>query len=183
MPAIKTILRRLGLPDRSEAMEREVEDELRFHIEMRTRDNVEAGMSPEEAAADAMRRFGDFDHIRAICGEIRKERLTSVMKVIRGITWVMIGCGLTLKLTSNVGTIRDVGFFLIVIALLWRLLVHLRQTQPSQQHIKAAEQAPLSITHTIGDLSTGSQAEQSVNPVRAYDKDGRTPVQRMLSDE
>jgi hypothetical protein len=183
MPIIKTILRRLGLPDRSEAVGCEIEDELRFHIEMRTRDNIAAGMAPEEAAADAMRRFGDFDHIRAVCEEIRKERLAGVMKVIKGITWVMIGCGLTLKLTSNIGTLRDVGFFLIVIAFLWRLLIHLRQAPSGQQHIKAAEQAPLSIIHTIGDLSASSAVEQPPDPVRAYDKDGRTPVERLLSDE
>jgi len=88
-----------------------------------------------------------------------------------------------LKLTANVGTLRDVGFFLIVIALLWRLLVHLRQTPSGQQRIKAAEQPTLSITHTIGDFSASSPAEHPINPVRAYDKDGRTPVERLLSDE
>ncbi|MGH9835728.1 MAG: permease prefix domain 1-containing protein [Blastocatellia bacterium] len=183
MPIIKTILRRLGLPDRSEAADREIEDELRFHIEMRTRDNIEAGMTPEDAVADAMRRFGDFDHIQAICEEIRKERRAGVMKVIKGITWLMIGCGLTLKTAASVQTLRDVGDFLIVIALLWRVLIHLRQTQPDQQRIKAAEQTTLSMTHTIGDFSTSSPAEQSFNPVPAYDKDGRTPVERLLSDE
>lgn len=183
MPVIKTILRRLGLPDRSEAVDREIEDELRFHIELRTRDNIEAGMSPEEATADAMRRFGDFDRIRAICEEIRKERLAGVMKVIKGIIWLMIGCGLTLKMTAGVQSLRDVGDFLIVIALLWRALIHLRQTRPDQRRIKAPEQPTVSITHTIGDFSTGSPAEQSFKPVRAYDKDGRTPVERLLSDE
>jgi hypothetical protein len=177
MPIIKTILKRLGLPDRSEAVDREIEDELRFHIEMRTRDNVEAGMAPEEAMADAMRRFGDFDQIQAICEEIRKERRASVMKVIKGITWVMIGCGLTLKMSASVHTLRDVGDFLIVIALLWRVLIRLRQMRPDQQRIKAAEQPTLSITHTIGDFSSGSPGE----PVPAYDKDGRTPVERLLS--
>ena len=150
---------------------------------MRTRDNIEAGMSPEEAAADAMRRFGDFGHIRTICEEIRKERLAGVMKVIKSIIWLMIGCGLTLKMSAAVQTLRDVGDFLIFIAILWRVLIHLRQMRPDQRRIKAAEQKTLSITHTIGDFSTVSPAEQSFNPVRAYDKDGRTPVERLLSDE
>ncbi len=183
MPVIKTILRRLGLPDRSEAVDREIEDELRFHIELRTRDNIEAGMSPEEAEADAMRRFGDFGHIRTICEEIRKEKVAGVMKVIKGIIWLMIGCGLTLKMAAAVQTLRDVGDFLIVIALLWRVLIHLRQMRPDQQRIKAVEQTTSSITHTIGDFSTGNSADQSFNPVPAYDKDGRTPVERLLSDE
>src|SRR5712692_1392546 len=40
-------------------LERDVEDELRAHLEMRAQDNLAAGMSPEEARYDA-RRFGKF---------------------------------------------------------------------------------------------------------------------------
>jgi predicted permease len=40
-------------------LERDVEDELRTHIEMRAQDNLAAGMSPEEARYDAQRRFGN----------------------------------------------------------------------------------------------------------------------------
>ena len=40
-------------------LERDVEDELRAHIEMRAQDNLAAGMSPEEARYDAQRRFGN----------------------------------------------------------------------------------------------------------------------------
>jgi hypothetical protein len=38
-------------------VERDVENELRAHIEMRVQDNLAAGMSPEEARYDAQRRF------------------------------------------------------------------------------------------------------------------------------
>jgi hypothetical protein len=38
-------------------VERDVENELRAHIEMRAQDNLAAGMSPEEARYDAQRRF------------------------------------------------------------------------------------------------------------------------------
>jgi putative ABC transport system permease protein len=36
----------------------EIEEELRFHIQARTADNVAAGMSAQQARADAIRRFG-----------------------------------------------------------------------------------------------------------------------------
>lgn len=183
MTTIKSILRRMGAPVRSGAADREIEDELRFHIEMRTRDNIAAGMNPEDAAADAMRRFGDFDHIRAICEKISEERLAGAMKVIKGIAWLMIGCGLTLKMAAGLQAFRDVGDFLILIAVLWRLLLHLRETQPNQQRIRTAEQPTLSIIHTIGDFSASSPVERPINPVPAYDKDGRTPVERLLSDK
>jgi hypothetical protein len=51
---------------------REVETELRFHIEMRTRANIEAGMTPEEAQRAALQSFGDFDNVKAWCCEIRR---------------------------------------------------------------------------------------------------------------
>jgi hypothetical protein len=51
---------------------REVETELRFHIEMRTRANIEAGMTPDEAQRAALQSFGDFDNVKASCCEIRR---------------------------------------------------------------------------------------------------------------
>jgi len=180
---IKSILRQLGAPVRSRADAREVEDELQFHIEMRTRDNIAAGMTPEDAEADAMRRFGDFDHIRVTCEEIRRERLAGVMKVMKGITGVMFGCGLTLKLAADVNGLRIIGTFLILIAVLWRLLIHLHEIQPDQHRVKDAEQTLLSITGAVHDFPSSGFAERPEVPVPAYGKDGRTPVERLLSDE
>jgi hypothetical protein len=51
---------------------REVETELRFHIEMRTRANIEAGMTPDEARSAALQSFGDFDNVKTSCCEIRR---------------------------------------------------------------------------------------------------------------
>jgi hypothetical protein len=177
MTTIKSILRRLGAPVRGAAAGREIEDELRFHIELRARDNIAAGMSPEDAVADAMRRFGDFDQIRAVCEEIRKERLAGIMKVIKGGAWVILGCGLMLKMSSNI--VGVVGDFLILIALLWRLLIHLREMQPDRRRATAA----LRERFYGGPLSLSGFTEDAPKPVPAYDKDGRTPVERLISDE
>lgn len=48
-------------------LENDIADELRFHLEMRAQDNVAMGMSPEEAMADARRRFGNIQHIQHQC--------------------------------------------------------------------------------------------------------------------
>jgi hypothetical protein len=40
-------------------LEREIQDEFRSHIEMRTSQNIGAGMSPENARRDALLRFGN----------------------------------------------------------------------------------------------------------------------------
>ena len=49
---LRTMLQR----DRLEA---DVDEELQSHIEMRARDNMAAGMTPEEACYAARRRFGN----------------------------------------------------------------------------------------------------------------------------
>ncbi len=183
MTTIKSVLRHLGAPVRGVAAGREIEDELQYHIEMRTSDNIAAGMSPQDAVADAMRRFGDFDQIRADCQEIKKERLAGVMKVIKGSAWVMLGCGLMLKMSSRVFAFQNVGEFLILIALLWRLLTHLREMQMDRPRGLGYEPPPLSIIHAIGDLSASGSTEDAPRPVPTYDKEGRTPVERLISDE
>src|SRR6185295_2152149 len=53
-------------------MVREVETELRFHIEMRTRANIETGMKPDDAQHAALQSFGDFERVRNNCCEIRR---------------------------------------------------------------------------------------------------------------
>src|SRR5215510_9239788 len=50
----------------------EVEAELRFHMQMRTRANIEKGMAPHEAAGAARQSFGDFDRIKTSCCEIKR---------------------------------------------------------------------------------------------------------------
>jgi hypothetical protein len=46
------------------AVKREIDEELQFHIEQRTAENIAAGMAPEEAAREARKRFGNMQSIR-----------------------------------------------------------------------------------------------------------------------
>ena len=48
----------------SDAVHREIDEEMRFHIEMRTEENLRRGMSPDEARRDAERRFGRLTRIK-----------------------------------------------------------------------------------------------------------------------
>ena len=52
-------------------MRREIDEELRLHLELRTAENLAAGMSPEEAARAARRRFGNVQSIREECRDVR----------------------------------------------------------------------------------------------------------------
>src|SRR6185503_15879874 len=52
-------------------IESRIETEFRFHLEMRTKENIAAGMTPEEASRDAARRFGNRTHLTETAREIR----------------------------------------------------------------------------------------------------------------
>ena len=48
----------------------DLDDELRFHVEARVDEYVAAGMTPEEARAATLRRFGDVERLRRRCEQI-----------------------------------------------------------------------------------------------------------------
>src|SRR5262245_49217251 len=56
---------------RKNRIEREMEDEMRFHLRMRTRENIERGMKPKEAEREARRRFGNVEHIKDLGRDIK----------------------------------------------------------------------------------------------------------------
>ncbi len=51
-------------------IDEEIREEFAFHLEMRTQDNLQAGMSPEAARRDAEQRFGDVELSRHACRKI-----------------------------------------------------------------------------------------------------------------
>ncbi|HEX9760869.1 MAG TPA: permease prefix domain 1-containing protein, partial [Candidatus Acidoferrales bacterium] len=50
-------------------LEREVDDEIAFHLEMREREFMRQGWSPQEARRLARRHFGDISEVRRECLE------------------------------------------------------------------------------------------------------------------
>jgi predicted permease len=55
-------------------IDQEVRDELSFHLEMRIRDLIAEGLSPDEARAEAQRRFGNIQRTTATCRVLATER-------------------------------------------------------------------------------------------------------------
>ena len=66
-------LPRLGRRAISRELEHQLDDELDFHIRMREERLAKLGLSPEEARADALARFGDHERIRAECLSIDQQ--------------------------------------------------------------------------------------------------------------
>src|SRR6267154_1583842 len=57
-------------------LDTEMDEEIRAHIEMRTRENIKAGMPPDHARYAALRQFGWTESIKETCREQR------------GVTWL-----------------------------------------------------------------------------------------------
>ena len=68
---LRTIWLRLRSLWQRREVKREIDEELRFHIEQRTAENIAAGMAPEEAAREARKRFGNVQSVREECREVR----------------------------------------------------------------------------------------------------------------
>jgi predicted permease len=62
-------------------VDRDVDDELAFHIDMRVRRLIDAGWSPEAARAEALRQFGDVTTIRDSCVAMDQQRERSMRRV------------------------------------------------------------------------------------------------------
>lgn len=72
-------------------IEDEVEEELRFHVQMRTHANLEEGLTPAEAHRAANQSFGDFERIKGSCCEI-KRGFPFDLKALRMGLYIGIAC-------------------------------------------------------------------------------------------
>ncbi len=56
---------------RGSRIDRDIDEELRFHLDMRIQENIRSGMSPEDAKREALRRFGNITRIKEQSHDIR----------------------------------------------------------------------------------------------------------------
>jgi putative ABC transport system permease protein len=68
---LRLIYSRLNGLLRKNRIEQEMEDEMLFHLRMRTRQNIERGMRPDDAEREAQRRFGNVGHIKDLGRDIK----------------------------------------------------------------------------------------------------------------
>ncbi|MEP6636752.1 MAG: permease prefix domain 1-containing protein [Acidobacteriota bacterium] len=133
------LLKRFG---RSE-LEREIDEELAFHLQLLTQKNLQEGMRPQEAKDEAVKRFGNVDQIKGQCLVVAKRQspLLGALKVFLNI--VFLSGVLLLLLSANLD-IRHIGQLLIVLPVLGRFLLHVRGLTPSR-YMKQQPSSPLTL--------------------------------------
>ncbi|MGH7980926.1 MAG: ABC transporter permease, partial [Limisphaerales bacterium] len=93
--------------EQSRAVKQEIDEELRFHLEQRTAENIRSGMLPEEAAREARKRFGNLQSVREECREMRGASFfeTTWKDVRFGVRmlWRNPGCAAIAMLTLALG--------------------------------------------------------------------------------
>jgi predicted permease len=70
MPDKRGIKRIFRIRRSDEAVDEDVNEELRFHLQMRQEELIAEGATPEEAAARTLREFGDLEFTRRYCREM-----------------------------------------------------------------------------------------------------------------
>jgi predicted permease len=84
MSRIRGIRRAFRLPWRSSAhVKREVDDELRFHLDMKTQELIDAGANPTDARERARAEFGDIDYTRRYLNDTDRARMHLQRRVER----------------------------------------------------------------------------------------------------
>ncbi|HYY98056.1 MAG TPA: ABC transporter permease [Pyrinomonadaceae bacterium] len=132
----RTRLRALFLKGR---VERELEEELRFHLRMRAEENVRRGMSPDEAARAARGSFGSWARVKEACRDVKGGGLleTLMQDVKFGARTMRKNLGFTVVavMTLALGIGANTAIFSVVNSVLLRPLPY-----PNAERIAAIQE-------------------------------------------
>lgn len=161
----------------------EVAEELRFHLEQRTRDYIARGMSPEAARQAAAQRFGDAARVRDACAPmLAADRAAEARRTLWRVSWLDVKLGLRmfvkypgLSLVSVIGMAVAIaigaGYFTV-------LGTWLDATLPLPEGERVVSIRTLVNGSSLDDASGADVLEwrdalNSVRDLGAYQNDGR----------
>src|SRR5882672_2669557 len=164
----------------------EVEAELRFHIEMRTRANIEGGMKSDQAQLAAWQSFGDFDRVKATCCEIRRSLPFDPTPLRMGLHIAIAGVAGGVAYWPVNGPHNNfirVLRLLISIAVLTCLFVFVRRAG-SRYRLGGDRASSVSIKHCErspkNKLFASDVSDEGGVDIASHDEEGLTPVERMF---
>lgn len=120
------LFKRLGRKE----IELEVEEELRFHIELLRRAYIRQGMPQEEAKAATLKRFGDVEKVKNQCVEISR-RSHPLLRALKSFLTLVFLTGIFVRVCSRDSSVNHIGEMLILVAVLSRMLIYARGLSPS----------------------------------------------------
>jgi predicted permease len=126
MPDLRGVYRWLRALLRRAEVEEELDDEVRFHVEMQVEELIRQGVSPAEARRRALVAFGGLERIKEECRDVRGTRL--VESVLQDLHYGLRGIranplfAASLVFTLGLGIGANAAMFSVIDALLWRPL-------------------------------------------------------------
>ena len=152
------------------SIECEVENELRFHLELLTEEHLRQGMTLQEAEREALKRFGNIERIKNQCVEISK-RNHPLMRVLKSFFILVFLIGVLARVFSTNIYGEQIGNLLILIAALSGLLLYIRGSRESSFVLDNKNSLPLGL----------EVVEQT--PLDSNDCKELTPLERVIADD
>ena len=156
----------LNLFKRKSTIEEEVDEELRFHLDMQTDNYSIRGLSREDSKAMAEKRFGDVEKIRTECVRISSGK-TVLLWILNSVFLFSLFAGLVLRVLAPELHVRRIGVVMMMIGGLGVLFVY-------------AKQAGAMVFKTDAKLFKLGLHKPTV-PV-SFDEKGRSPFDRVREE-
>src|SRR5882762_10605402 len=121
---------------------REIDEELRFHLERLTEENLHLEMSLDQAQDAALKQFGNIDRIKDQCAKISR-RSNPLLRALKAFMMLVFLVGILVRVFSFEFHLTRVGDVLIAVGVLGRLLLYVRGLNPSNYLSKPESLSPL----------------------------------------
>lgn len=115
----------------SNSIEREVEEELLFHLDLLTEKYIARGISRAEAEGFAARQFGNIQHIKVKCARIAN-RNRPYIRVMKSLMVLLLFSGMLVHFSADELAVRRIGDLMVAIAVLTRVLFYVRGLMPTK---------------------------------------------------